>query len=302
MAEILHREFVYIWYYITVLLEQIAPYWIVGMVIGSFISVFLKSGITSVLERLAKARTGAFGIVAASALGIASPLCMYGTIPIAAVLAGKGLREDWIAAFMMSSVLLNPQLMIYSASLGMTAVVVRLVSCFLCGIVAGLLVHFFCRKKRFFNFSGFSAAQNRDTDKRLPVRFLKNLGRNFKKTAPYFLLGILLAALFERYVPQESFVALFGEYKRLGIVLAATLGVPAYACGGGTIPLLRSWLTNGMSMGAAAAFMLTGPATKITNLTALKIVLGVRHFIFYLLFVFVYAVITGLLTDLLVNV
>ena len=33
-----------------------------------------------------------------------------------------------------------------------------------------------------------------------------------------------------------------------------------------------------MSMGSAAAFMVTGPATKITNLGALKIVLGLKHF------------------------
>lgn len=41
---------------------------------------------------------------------------------------------------------------------------------------------------------------------------------------------------------------------------------------------------NGMSMGSAAAFMITGAATKITNLAAVKIVLGVKRFIYCLLF------------------
>ena len=50
-----------------------------------------------------------------------------------------GMREDWLAAFMMASILLNPQLIIYSAALGMTALVVRIVTCFLCGCFAGLL-------------------------------------------------------------------------------------------------------------------------------------------------------------------
>ena len=53
-----------------------------------------------------------------------------------------GISDDWLAAFMMSSVLLNPQLIIYSAALGATALSVRIVSCFLCGIAAGLLVRF----------------------------------------------------------------------------------------------------------------------------------------------------------------
>jgi uncharacterized membrane protein YraQ (UPF0718 family) len=53
-----------------------------------------------------------------------------------------------------------------------------------------------------------------------------------------------------------------------------------------------------MSMGSAAAFMITGPATKITNLGALKIVLGVKHFLFYLLFTVVFAFASGILIDL----
>jgi uncharacterized membrane protein YraQ (UPF0718 family) len=44
-----------------------------------------------------------------------------------------------------------------------------------------------------------------------------------------------------------------------------------------------------MSLGAAAAFMITGPATKITNLSAMKIVLGIRRFALYILFIFAFA-------------
>ena len=31
MAEVLHRKFVYIWYYFTIQLRQIFPYWVLGM-------------------------------------------------------------------------------------------------------------------------------------------------------------------------------------------------------------------------------------------------------------------------------
>lgn len=79
--------------------------------------------------------------------------------------------------------------------------------------------------------------------------------------------------------------------------MAATVGVTLYACGGGTIPLLQQWLASGMSMGSAAAFMVTGPATKITNLGALKIVLGVRRFALYLVFVMAFSLITGMVTN-----
>lgn len=45
--------------------------------------------------------------------------------------------------------------------------------------------------------------------------------------------------------------------------------------------------------------MITGPATKITNLGAMKIVLGVRRFLLYLLFAMLFSLLTGLLTNLL---
>ena len=82
--------------------------------------------------------------------------------------------------------------------------------------------------------------------------------------------------------------------------LSLVLGVPLYACGGGTIPLLRQWLEDGMSMGSAAAFMITGSATKITNLGAVKIVLGIKRFILYLLFTAIFALISGLIVNLFV--
>ncbi len=296
----LRREWIYIWYYFTVQFQQIFGWWVLGMVIGSAGSVFAKDRIHRAFCTLQGKRLGLLGIVAASALGIASPLCMYGTIPIAASFSKGGMKDSWLAAFMMSSILLNPQLIVYSAALGGTVLAVRIVSCFLCGITAGLLLHFFYKDKSFFNFSGFAEPKSRDTDPNLGVRYLKNLWRNVKATGLYFLAGILLSELFQRYVPAEAMTALFGGNEALGVLMAATIGVPLYACGGGTIPLLQQWLWEGMSTGSAASFMLTGPSTKITNLGALKIVLGIKRFLLYLAYVMVFSLATGLVVNWLV--
>lgn len=207
MPDMLHREFVYLWYYFDLQLRQIGPYWILGMLLGSIVSVFLKDRIHNTFRGMGEKKSGVVGILTASILGIASPLCMYGTIPIAASFSKSGIRDDWLAAFMMSSILLNPQLIIYSG-------------------------------------------------------------------------------------------ALSGGNEAFGILMAATIGVPLYACGGGTIPLLAQWLADGMSMGSATAFMITGPATKITNLGAVKIVLGIRRFLLYLAFILLSSVAAGLLVEL----
>ena len=298
--EVLRREWIYIWYYFTVQLEQIFGWWVLGMVIGSAISVFAKDYIHRAFLSLQGKRLGILGIIAASALGIASPLCMYGTIPIAASFSRGGMKDDWLAAFMMSSILLNSQLIIYSAALGGTVLTVRIVSCFFCGITAGLLIRFFYRDKPFFNFTGFDEPETRDTDPNMLRRYLKNLWRNVRATGLYFLIGVLLSALFQRYVPAEAMTALFGGNEALGVLMAATVGVPLYACGGGTIPLLQQWIWDGMSVGSAASFMLTGPSTKITNLGALKIVLGIKRFLLYLAYVMVFSFVTGMVVNLIV--
>ncbi len=301
MLDIIRRELVYINYYFEVQLRQIAGYWVLGMVVGSLVSVFAKDAIHNAFARIRDKKWGLWGVVPASLLGVASPLCMYGTIPIAASFSRAGMRHDWLAAFMMSSVLLNPQLIMYSTALGPTALIIRLVSCTVCGIVAGVVVHGFYKDRPFFNFDGFESGASHDTNPNLLLRFLFNLGRNIRATGLYFLLGVLLSALFQQYVPADKFAALFGEANEgFGVLMAATIGVPLYACGGGTIPLIREWLAMGMSMGSAAAFMLTGPATKITNLGALKIVLGAKRFALYIAFVMAFSLVTGLIVNLIV--
>ena len=298
MLKILHREFIYLRYYFELQFTQIFWYWLLGIAIGSFVSVFAKDGIHNLFRGMRDKKWGLLGIIPACLLGIASPLCMYGTIPIAASFAKQGMREDWLAAFMMSSILLNPQLIIYSASLGPAVLAIRIVSCFLCGVAAGLLLWLFDRNGSFFDFSGFEERASHDTHPNLLIRYLLNVRRNLKATGLYFLFGILLSAMFQRYVPQDLVTKIFAGNKAWGVLMAATIGVPLYACGGGTIPLLRQWLWDGMSYGSAAAFMLTGPATKITNLGAVKIILGLRNFILYLAFTVVFALITGLVVNL----
>ena len=300
IIEILKREIIYLWYYTDVQLRQLLNYYLIGILIGSFISVFAKNKIHNIMSQTNEKKWGLFGILPSCILGVISPLCMYGTIPIAQSFAKKGMREDYVASFCMASILLNPQLIIYSMSLGNRVILIRIISCMLCGIVAGLFVYFFYQRKNknFFDFSKFDESlENNDVDNNLFIRYLKNVLRNIKATGPYFLFGILLSSLFQIHIKEEMLIKLFGGDKAFGVLMAATIGVPLYVCGGGTIPLLRTWLSNGMSLGAATSFMITGPATKITNLGALKICLGIKNFIIYIIYTILFSIVSGIIVN-----
>lgn len=285
----MEKELIYFCRHFWMVLRDIAPFWALGIAAGSLVSVFAKERINALFTRISG---GPSAILAASALGIASPLCMYGTVPLAASFSEKGMNDGVLASFMMSSVLLNPQLMIYTAALGIETLAARTAAAFVCGAAAGFLVKRCFGGRGFFSFAGFGSAENRDTDPNMTMRLLKNIGRNIRATAPGFLAGVALTAALIRLIPSRAIAGAFGE-SGFGVAAAAVAGVPLYFCGGGTIPLLAEWMSRGMGLGPAVAFMLTGPATKLTNLGALKTVLGAAHFALYIAFSMIFAIAAG---------
>ena len=102
VLDLLHREFVYVRYYFTVQLEQIFGWWVLGMVLGSAISVFARDKLHGLFRALSGRRLGTLGVIPASLLGIASPLCMYGTIPLLQAWLMDGMSMGSAASFLLT--------------------------------------------------------------------------------------------------------------------------------------------------------------------------------------------------------
>ena len=276
-----------LWAGILAQLTMIAPYWATGLTIGSLISVYLSDRIAAKISDLTAKRL--WVVFPAAFLGVASPLCMFGTVPLIATLGKKGVPQHVLAAFMVSSVLLNPNLLLVSFVLGFEIVVARLTLALLCGIFAGVAVLYGLRERNLFTYERFSDQAGKRR------HLLTNLLKAVRITAPYLLIGVTLTALSERYIHPEWIAGLFGARRGLGVLFATVLSVPLYICGAGTIPLIRAWLAAGMGAGDALTFMLAGPATKINNLSAVKMILGFKNFLLYLAFVIGFAVLSGLI-------
>ena len=274
------------------LMLEIAPYWATGLLLGSLVSVYLSVRIAEKVTSLGAGRLGGFlSICFASVLGMLSPLCMYGTIPVIAAFGKKGVPQHILATFMLSSVLLNPNLFMLGFVLGTHIALARLGLALLCGVLAGLIVLIFFKKWQIFRIDRFTP---KDKDKK---HFFADLLKAFRITAPYFLLGIVITALFNRYIPPHWLSNMFGARRGVGVLFATSLSIPLYACGGGIIPLIRAWLFAGMGYGDALAFMIAGPATKITNLFAVKMILGNKNFMLYLVYVIGFAIAVGLFIE-----
>jgi uncharacterized membrane protein YraQ (UPF0718 family) len=233
----------------------------------------------------------------ASILGMASPLCTYGTVPVVLQLLRGGVPVAPLAAFLSTSSLMNPQLMLITwGGLGPKITVARLSAVLAFGLVFGAVTHvlptrWVLRSGTLEQDPGKAKTRTRFS----PWSFAKRCLKTLRFVGLYVVLGIVLGAVIEVLVPGRWIAALFGGTGWFQILLAALLGVPLYACGGGVIPLVRALLEHGMSGGAALAFLVAGPATRIAPLMAMATIVRPLFVLGYVGFLIVFSVLVGLL-------
>ncbi|MCY3665914.1 MAG: permease [Gemmatimonadetes bacterium] len=237
-------------------------------------------------------------IVASTLLALISPLCTFAAIPVAGRLINMGVPVAPLVAFVVASPLMNPALFVYTAgTISMEMAVARLVSAASVGLLAGFAAQSTLRRLTFAVRTAVPAEHApAKTDGRSEVRILAQRFRgDLLFIAKFFGLGIFIAALVKTFLSQELVLALVGPGSVWAVPVAVALGVPLYACGGGSIPIVESMMQMGMSPGAALGFFIAGPATKFSTLTMLGAVWGRRILLFYLSLMLVGALVWGFL-------
>ncbi len=94
-----------------------------------------------------------------------------------------------------------------------------------------------------------------------------------------------------------SLAVYVGEDQWWAIPAAVFLGAPAYIDGYAALPLARSLIENGMSQGAAMAFLISGGVVSIWGAMAIAPVLKLKPFLLYLGLAVVGSLIAGYLFE-----
>jgi uncharacterized membrane protein YraQ (UPF0718 family) len=270
------------------LFAQLWYFLVAGIVLTTLISLFWrKNEIASFLQRSPRG-----SIVTATLVGIVSPMPTYVAIPLIAALFRVGVSPAPLFAFLVSSPLMNPILFSMTAgAFGYEMAVTLTLSAFALGITAGLVTQLLVSRNHFSRFlcNGGSILENvelRDSTKRTfrsyAVEFLNQLYRMTKFVSKYFFLGIIIAAAVKVLVPASWIITTLGSQHSFSVLVAVAAGVPLYACGGGTIPVMQTLQQLGMDKGAILAFFISGPATKLSTLVALKSAVRKEVFLLYL--------------------
>jgi uncharacterized membrane protein YraQ (UPF0718 family) len=93
--------------------------------------------------------------------------------------------------------------------------------------------------------------------------FVNELFHSGTKLLAMFLGFAFIGYVLNSLIPTAWVSAAFGPDKIYNVPLAATLGLPLYVNAEASLPLIRALLENGMSEGAALAFLISGAGTSI---------------------------------------
>jgi len=239
-------------------------------------------------------------VISASIIGIISPLCTYGTIPVVIELYKSKVHIAPLFAFLAASSLMNPQLFILTAGgISLEMALVRTLAVFVFSFAAGLLCYIIpkkviIRKNVQCYDNGGKEIINREKKVFIVKDYFINCAKNIKHIGVYLIIGVLLSSIIELYIPKDLIAAAFQAGKVQSILAGALLGIPLSPCGGTAIPIVSGMIDNGMGKGTALAFFIVGPATRPAPLFAMGTLFTIFFLAAYCLFLIVSAVLMGL--------
>ncbi|MFH0921257.1 MAG: permease [Fibrobacterota bacterium] len=250
------------------LLGQLWFYVATGVLLVAFLKLRFPRAL--VPERLG--RKGWVPVLLSVVLGAVSPIGTYALIPLIATLLRTGtFPVAPLMGFLIASPLINPLLfMLTLGAFGPGMAVLRLAAAVVLGLSGAWLAHRLWK-------DGVPAgpaqapltAPTREPRLLTPRNFLLEVRKEGAFIGRVFLLSVLVAALTTVLIPADWVARILGGHPGLSVFIAVLAGVPLYACGGGTIPVMEALMNMGMSKGAILAFFISGPATKFSTLAAL---------------------------------
>ncbi|WP_171181591.1 permease [Ruegeria sp. HKCCD8929] len=274
----------------------VAPIVIPGIILAAWIIA------SSADSHIAAAFEGrAFrSVLAASLIGAVTPVCGVTVLPLMAGLLAAGVPLAPIMAFWLSSPITDPAMLATTAAtLGLSFAIGKTLAAFGLGVFGGAITGLFSRAPWAMN-----ALRDNDLARQLSAARCgegqpfdpwvwrsearrRSFGKQYWATSRLILICLIPAFTAEyalnTALTPGSLAVYVGEDKWWAIPAAVFIGAPAYIDGYAALPLTRGLIDNGMSEGAAMAFLVSGGVVSIWGAMAIAPVLKPKPFMLYLL-------------------
>lgn len=289
-----------------------APYILIAVLLIGWLKA---TGAEAMVGRAFQGRESMMILMAALFGGLA-PFCSCEVIPFIAGLLAVGAPISAVMAFWLSSPLIDPStLFITAAALGWPFAFGKAVAAISLGLFGGFVMKMMLASGAFSAplktastnccgsgpsaFDGcpvwrfWTGSERRQT-------FCKESIGNGLFLLKWLTLAYVLEAILISYVPAEMVARVVGGEGVTAIATAAVVGMPAYLNGYAAPPLLAGLMTQGMSGGAAMAFMVAGAVSSIPAMAAVYSLVKVPVFASYIALGLSGAVLSGILFQFLV--
>lgn len=289
-----------------------------AFVLGVGLAATIKTFQWDLKLRAFMRESGAATIPLAVFLGLFSPLCACGVLPVVIPLAVSGVPLPPLLALLATSPLMSPDaLTITWAGLGPALGWTKIVSAAGMGFLVGGVTYVLEKRSNFSQgilrikpvyredgslASAYDIACANDItvptmvvkprDSRI-LFFLERARDTSWFVGKFLLLAVALQVVLELAVPMDAIRFLAGGTGVSSLLWAAVLGAPLPAHQVPVVPITRGLLDLGMDPGAAATFLVAGPVTSIPALLVLWKIFERRLFALYLGLCLTGAVLTG---------
>ena len=223
-----------------------------------------------------------FQYLFASVFGAITPFCSCSSIPLFIGFVKGGIPLGVTFAFLITSPLVNEvAVAMFLGSFGMRATAIYVVSGILLGMIGGFVLGRFKLERYLSPWVRQLQAQSDTksevwTEERTPfVRRLPVIVRDawgiVRGVLVYVLIGIGAGAAMHGYVPEGFFEQYMSKDNWFAVPLAVVCAVPMYANAAGIVPVVQVFVTKGIPLGTAIAFMMGVVGLSLPEATMLKL-------------------------------
>ncbi|MEP3049375.1 MAG: permease [Roseibium sp.] len=238
-------------------------------------------------------------VLMASLIGALTPVCGVTVLPLMAGLLAAGVPLAPIMAFWLSSPVTDPAMLATTiATLGLSFAIGKTVAAFGIGVLGGTVTALFSKRSwavQSLRDNGLArqlGAARCDGNQPYNPWIWKvasrrqSFARQFWATSRLMLICLIPAFAAEyalnAALDPGSLAAYVGAEQWWAIPAAVFVGAPAYIDGYAALPLTRGLIDNGMSEGAAMAFLISGGVVSIWGAMAIAPVVKLKPFLLYL--------------------
>lgn len=297
---LLNTLMVTIRYFITIMAELVVLFIGISTLIA-FVLMYVQQ------DKLKKwmSGKGIWGNIIAVIFGAVTPFCACSTVPITLGLLQAGVPFGTVMSFVISSPLMDPLVFIMLGTfMGWNVAIIFFILTSAISIISGVLIDkmgWSDQVKRVrLKWDGLN--QNEVVLKgfknKLKVSFLKAWG-DFKRVFIYMVIGVGIGAAIYGYLPEELLAKVAGPDNPLAVIVVALIGMPLYIRVESAIPIGLALLSKGASIGAVIALIISGAGIAIPELTMFASIFKKKIIITFIVIVFVMAVLSGLIFNIL---